>query len=286
MTALIVILICLGLQRYLGIHISLADFDWFKPYHGLLKSTLAKSDLFKGYVGIAVVVLPLMLVVALVDYLLNDWIFSVLDLAFGVLVLMYCMDARDLKQRLSGYLGGEEGKKADADKQVSEFLNGNVPSADQEKARGVTTAIFTQSLHQVFSVLFWYLILGTSGAVLYFAVTLISQNESEFSEMQQANAMVLGVLDWVPVRLLGLSFALVGSFGSVFAAWVKALAAGIERSNEFATEFGLAAMGIDIQSGSANSSVDECSNAADLVFRTQVIWVVVIAVLVLVRFVR
>lgn len=305
---LIIVLICLGVQRYLNINFSLADYNWFKPYSDLLKGSVGK--MLNGYVGVAIVVLPVVIVVWLLSLLFSGVVFGLLSLVISIGVLFYCMDGRDLSGQLSAYLGGSENKAsaevaaseanpkavegsessaspkaASADQQVADFLNADVPTGQAETARAITTAVFTKSLHFVFSVLFWFLLLGTFGALLYFMVATIQQYaDQEFPEMKEANGVVLGVLDWVPVRLLGLSMALVGSFAAVFGRWMKSLTAGIEQSNQFATDFGLSALGKDSQDVQS-ADVEENKSALELVFRSLVVWVVVVAVLTIVAFV-
>jgi len=277
---LIIILLCLGLQRYLNINVSLADYDWFKPYTDIIKKSAEK--LLNGYVGVAVVALPVVVVVWLIHAALGGVAYGILGLVISVVVLFYCMDGHDLTDNLKTYLGMSQ--EGDADKEVSDFLGGNVPEGAAEKVRAITDVTFTKSLHNVFSVLFWYLILGTFGALLYFMVSLINKNaDKEFPAMKEANALVLGVLDWIPVRLLGLSMALVGSFGSVFGRWMKALTAGLERSNEFATEFGLAAIGKD-PAKVDDADVQENKDALAIVFRALIVWVVFVALLTIVAF--
>lgn len=265
--ALLTILICIGLQRYLDIRVSLADYDWFKPYYSFLEKNLGKTPVWTGFGGVAAIVLPASLIVGFVDYLFNDWVRGVLDFLFSIAVLFYCLDARDYGKLLSAYL-----KKEGETDQVVEFVGGDVASNDSEKQ--VTEAVFTKSLHQVFSVLFWFCLLGPFGAVLYFLVALVNQSESTQS-FQTQSAQVLGVMDWVPVRLLGLTFALVGSFSNVFMPWVKTLSETIAKSNELAVRFGLASLGID----GKKPDMETVQGAVDLCFRAQVVWVVVLALM-------
>jgi cobalamin biosynthesis protein CobD/CbiB len=84
---------------------------------------------------------------------------------------------------------------------------------------------------QVFAVLFWFTVLpGPAGAVLYRATLLLAQ-EWRGSEVGEDDTPIarsraafgaparklLWLLDWVPVRLTALSFAVVGDFED--AAW-------------------------------------------------------------------
>jgi cobalamin biosynthesis protein CobD/CbiB len=88
---------------------------------------------------------------------------------------------------------------------------------------------------QVFAVLFWYLILpGPAGAVLYRLCALLADEwravlphgdtdttplARDRSEFGRPVRRLLGLLDWVPVRLTALSFAIVGDFEDAIYCW-------------------------------------------------------------------
>jgi adenosylcobinamide-phosphate synthase len=87
------------------------------------------------------------------------------------------------------------------------------------------------SYRQVFAALFWFTVLpGPAGALLYRAAALLADEwredvrGAEPTPMAQARAIfggparwLLWLLDWIPVRLTALSFAIVGDFED--AAW-------------------------------------------------------------------
>jgi len=74
-------------------------------------------------------------------------------------------------------------------------------------------------------VLFWFLLLGPFGALLYRLVALCAQGEAAKrlpeGAVRAAHA-TLAVLDWPVAQLMTLALALVGNFDSVFTAWKDA----------------------------------------------------------------
>jgi cobalamin biosynthesis protein CobD/CbiB len=91
----------------------------------------------------------------------------------------------------------------------------------------------TDAYRQVFAVLFWFLVLpGPAGAVLYRAAVLLAdewradvpgddttpllRSRAEFGKPARA---LLDVLDWIPVRLTALGFAIVGDFEDAAYCW-------------------------------------------------------------------
>jgi adenosylcobinamide-phosphate synthase len=89
------------------------------------------------------------------------------------------------------------------------------------------------SYRQVFATLFWFTVLpGPAGAVLYRAAALLAEEWREAPRGEDQTPItrardafgapsrrLLWVLDWVPVRLTALSFAVVGDFEDAIYAW-------------------------------------------------------------------
>lgn len=209
-----IILLVIGIQRYLNIRFSLSEMDWFKPYRAMVQNTLGKATV-KGYVGLAIIVLPIALLVWLLNMLLGGNL--LLGFVIGAIVLFYTLDARDLSNQISTYLGGEKKEKGkSADEELKDFLQDMMPTSAKSsasaatatsakatkssaaaaaatsttptkssatstfpatpsgKARAVSSKILLWSQHHVFSILFWYLFFGVFGAVVYFLVHRLS----------------------------------------------------------------------------------------------------------------
>jgi cobalamin biosynthesis protein CobD/CbiB len=103
----------------------------------------------------------------------------------------------------------------------------------QDVARLAIERGLIDAYRQVFAVLFWFVVLpGPLGAVLYRAAVLLADEwrgpvpgvaptpqvlaRAEFGHAAQ---LVLACLDWIPVRLTALSFAVVGDFEDAVACW-------------------------------------------------------------------
>ncbi len=267
--SLLIVLLCIGLQRYLDMPVPIIAYNWFKPYVSFLEKFLKSTPLWSGFAGVATVVLPVSLIIALFSFITKGWLLGLFHIGFSTLVLLYCLDARDYSTLLSGYLA--KGEVANGHEQAEKFVGHTLPKTEAAAHKALTEAVFTKSLHQVFSILFWFLLLGSFGAVVYFVLALLNKTE-ELKTLHKAGAQILGIMDWVPVRLLGLSFALVGSFSNVYKPWVKALQQRVAKSNELAVTFGLAALGVD----GKKESLDTIQGAIDLCFRSQVVWVVIL----------
>ncbi len=103
----------------------------------------------------------------------------------------------------------------------------------QDVARLSIERGLVDAYRNVFAVLFWFLVLpGPAGAVLYRLVTLLAEEwrgelprgdvtplARERGQFGRAVRRLLWVLDWVPVRLTALSFAVVGDFEDAVYCW-------------------------------------------------------------------
>jgi cobalamin biosynthesis protein CobD/CbiB len=103
----------------------------------------------------------------------------------------------------------------------------------QDVARLTIERGLVDAYRQVFAVLFWYLVLpGPTGAVLYRCAALLAEEwradplrgdttplARDRAEFGRPASRLLLLLDWVPVRLTALSFAVVGDFEDAIYCW-------------------------------------------------------------------
>ncbi|MDR0247755.1 MAG: regulatory signaling modulator protein AmpE [Burkholderiales bacterium] len=84
----------------------------------------------------------------------------------------------------------------------------------------------------VFGVVFWFLIFGPTGAAFYWMLSLVTREWSENpvgeditpltvtrSELGKVARWLLFILDWLPIRFLAFSFAIVGDFEDAIYQW-------------------------------------------------------------------
>lgn len=282
---LIVILMSLGLERYLGIGAILKRFSWFDRYVSLLKSWGKSPKLWQGFVGVAWVVLPVTLLVALVYFLLANLFFGTVSMMLGFFILLYCLGPDDLHHDMQTYFALQ---KSNDQEGVNNFLHkflGNVPANEQMLHRAVTDQIFIQANQRVFAVIFWFLILGPIGALLYrmssLLVRYLDLRSAEFDHsFVEASQKWLSILDWVPVRIVGLLYGLAGNLSAGALKWMKQVCTGLQHNDEILTRCGLSAMNIESDTVSS-ASFEENQQAVAIVDRVLVITLVVVAIFTL-----
>jgi len=261
---LIIILIAIVVQRFMKFNSYSHQFDWASHYFQWMNSKVKSITTGHGLVGVAILVVPIVLIAAIVFGIAYGF-FGLLGVGILQLVLVwYCLDARDIEKE------------------------------PFEKATSET--ILLTSYRNLFANLFWYGFFGPVGLVLYVVVGRLSpvipkslpaastssaENEGEADQdpleqpqksdgsLHEYLMKIQGVLDWVPVRLLGLSFALVGHFAAVFKLWLQKLFHGVSDVQSLVVEWGQAALKLDTEEGSP------LAPAIHLVDRSLLVWLVV-----------
>ena len=130
------------------------------------------------------------------------------------LVLLYSFGRGDLDTQVKVYTdalgrGDEQAAYHDAaafniSEQEGEAVNWQ--EFHQETLQALPYRFFERDM----AVIFWFMIAGAPGALLYRLLILSQEKEQETG--QELAGRWLWILEWVPVRLMGLTMALVGNF--------------------------------------------------------------------------
>lgn len=285
---LIIILVALGLQRYLDAMAPAAIPAWFNRYLRVMQKFVNKIGLGSNVVGVIILVLPIVLIIGLIDILCSGFLFGLFKFIWGLFILWYCLDARDLKARLNSYflaLSKNDNLIATAEARqfaVSEILSEN--PAQNEVARAVTNEVFWHSAVRLFGILFWFIMLGPMAAAAYYLVIVIREaavsGNSEYTEFLRPASQLCDVIGWIPTRFIALAYALVGHFVSSFNYLRKVILTGISKTREIAINSGLAALGIE-HIDVIHADAEENLAAINLVNRAIVLWIVIVAIFTL-----
>jgi len=89
-----------------------------------------------------------------------------------------------------------------------------VADNSEELLEGVQGYLLWQAYQSFFAVIFWYFLLGPVAALSYRLLALAAEHGKTPALIERAGQL-RHAFDWVPVRLLAASFALVGNFVAV-----------------------------------------------------------------------
>jgi AmpE protein len=276
----VVTLIALLIERFFDWS-HLRRWYWYANYQGAVMRRFPRQS---SYTILALTTIPLLIAVAVIQVILKNPMYGFLELLFQLLIFLYCLGPQNLW--------------ADTFACINALVHGDSQSA-AEKLKisfGVTDAASMQSLHgqlldnifiaanrRVFAVVFWFIVLGPVGAVLYRAVTLSSSGfpkHEAVPELVQSARSVESVLDWIPIRLFTWMFALGGHFVKVVSCWRKKAVFTLDVNEKLLTDCGAAALGSDDSEHVREDGSVERS-AVGLLDRAFVITLVIIAIVVL-----
>ena len=159
------------------------------------------------------VVLPLV-VLALVLVIVGSVAYGWLALPIHLLVLIYSLGRGDVKATLGSFRDACRRGDQEAAVLVAERDLGVQADNEEQLLGGAQTYLLWQIYQGFFAVIFWYFVLGPVAALAYRLLALASEHGKTPALVERAT-QARHAFDWVPVRLLAASFALVGNFVAV-----------------------------------------------------------------------
>lgn len=239
---LLALLIALALYGLWGSGGPLQQDGWFVTLHRALAQWLSGSALqLVAVLGPALATLLLLVVI-------DDALFGLLGLALLTALLLWAFGRGNLGAALAEYL--ERWSRGDF-QAAFELLQAS--GADDRPAPDVADPaalhalarqrLYYRDFERVFAVLFWFVALGAAGAIAYRLAALehrhgaapaaAGEPQTVEGEPEAAATVVppavhgglplMFWMDWVPARLLAVSYALVGDFDACLYRWRAAL---------------------------------------------------------------
>lgn len=231
---LLAILAALGLEQWRAFAWRVAVEHAFVGYARRLERQLNGGTPGQGVVATVLALLPPVLLAWLLWWAANE-VHPLLGLVFNALVLYLLMGFRRFSHALSVIIQAfKDGDIAAARRALAGWRGGWTSELGSDDiARLAIERGLVDAYRQVFAVLFWFLVLpGPMGAVLYRATVLLAvewQGDAigddstpvlrSRAEFGRAARGLLVLLDWIPVRLTALSFAIVGDFEDAAYCW-------------------------------------------------------------------
>lgn len=269
---LIITFIALLVERYGGGSLArLRHLAWFSAYQALFDRYLSKYTFWRLGVRPVVYLLPILLLVALVHVWLQAFS-QTASVLFSLIALWYCLGPENLYTQLSMCFY----KSADAQQEPIDTKNMNLAFGlslhhDDANARLIfcDTALSLAN-QRLAATLLWFIVLGPVGAFLYRLLAQYAQQS-----VDPAAVYVQHMLEWIPARLLGMSYALTGSFIHVMPVWFAGFLAKPEHNHRLLVACARAAFNINDKE-QYDVSVKP-SQVVALLDRSFVLWLVVIA---------
>ena len=292
--SLIILLICLIAERFLLDRQQMRQPHWLDEYSYWFERQELPAWMLNGYGGILALLLPPLLAVALVQQLLDESLFGIPGALFAILVLLFSFGPLDLDDQIKQLQDAQNRQDADRTRQIArELLEDEPPPNEPGFSQALAEAVLVQANQRVFAVIFWFLLLGPIGAVLYRLSCSLPKLQTTTREIEffVNSKQWLAMLDWIPARLTAATYAIAGSFEDALYGWRN-------YHRQRFDEFDSSASGILICTGAGALRLTELidNNADDaliegqqyllksamgLVWRSLVVWLVLIALFTL-----
>ncbi len=174
-----------------------------------------------GFLGVLILVLPVLMVAELLRWTLNGWVYLLLQ----VVVLYAALSIRGLTEHGRAVSDALHGGDLDlARQQVGRIVSRRASELDEQGvAAAASESMLENGADAVFASLFWFLVAGLPGVLLHRMVNTLDamwgyRNE-RYLYFGRVAARLDDVLNWVPARLTALTYALLGNTRLAWRSW-------------------------------------------------------------------
>lgn len=279
---LIAILLVLALERFVGAVDHLRSYQWFDSYWRWLENRLSQRPLWQGPLGVLTVMVPPLLLLGLLSwglYLLNPAV----DFLLAVVILLYSLGPADLGHQLKHYQAAlREGDHETAERELRGFHRN-----DAGQLSGILGSILEQANERIFAVLFWFVILGPGGALLYrLSAELHRHHADVHGRFSDSVRDLHNLLNWPSARLVALGYALAGSLVEAIESWRDNEARSLAVNENVLRESGLGALqfrqiyGDETETAAQDEDIVEWIDSVHgLQVRTLIVWLSIFGIM-------
>ncbi|WP_342227135.1 hypothetical protein [Rickettsiella endosymbiont of Rhagonycha lignosa] len=235
----ITLLLCLGLERCLHRGNFLSRFNWFEQYVSKINDLTKNNNWSQQYFfPLLFVVLPIVIPVAIIYFLSATFVQGLLAFLIGAVVLFYCL--------------------------------GPINIFDTKQ---IHQPIFWQANESLFAVIFWMALLGPIAALVYRLVERSAHIHPSYPALGKSAQQVRALLDWLPVRLFSILFALAGNFVQTSHFCLDYLLRDVSLNRELIEKSGRIALGLDESTEFTNENYD---SALRLIDRDLILFLIIV----------
>lgn len=309
---LLALLVVLAVEHYLRWGAEYRNFVWLISWRKTLDKHFSDKPFFSDWAGLAFILLAPILALLVFINLFSGFIYFLVFFVISCAVLFLTLGPKPLESSLNQYFEFKEKDDMHSASLAlqSEFSqqgssNSDVDGSEGDPIRRATHIILRESQLRYFSVIFWFVILGPFGALLYrltyeylilCSKQLLSQDENKSSEVTELESddlvdidqhqvfekhlqlltTITYWLEWLPSRVTAFIFLLVGDFVKSFTVLKKNLFNFSSDNQQLVIQTGIASLGLKAQNDSEKTENNE---AVALIKRSFIIYLVLVAIL-------
>jgi len=274
--------------------VSVRDYGWYRRWLQWLDARFPSDGLWRGRYGIVLALVGPLLVVGLFQAALDKPLLGFAGLVFAIAALFYAWGPRDLDIDVEAIVSASDptSRREAAARLASP---GAAPTLD---APSLVEAVFRNAQRRWFGVLFWFLLFGAVGALLYRLTALTCEEDAADLPIDTRGGArtLLSILDWPVAQLMTLALALAGDFDTVFSAWKDNGGATLQFDAGFLAAAGRASVRTELADEAMDyadhgvvapgvlvavmGELPELRDAMSLVWRILLLWLAVLALFV------
>lgn len=175
---------------------------------------LERSGKVHPWWTLSILILAPVALLVLLLHVLEPVAYGLLALPVHLLVLVYSLGRGDVKAALGPFRDAWRRGDEQAALHVAERDLGLAADDAQSLIKRVQGHLLWQAYQSFFAVIFWYFLLGPAAALAYRLLALTMDNSRQ-PALQSLAGQLRHAMDWLPVRVMTVSFALVGNFVAV-----------------------------------------------------------------------
>ena len=219
---IIVVVLALAFLQIWGANNPLHSDQWFYRWSHYVRDWSFGNAEWRTFLSVA---LPLLLVLIINEVLASQSIW--ITLPFVVLVLLYSFGRGEFFAFVRSYTQACYVEDWDSATQRALQFQVNLDDVERDDWASLHQHVLDEAAYRgferLFAVLFWFLVLGPVGALMYRLVFLLLKQQTDSQQTGTAGQALLErwqfLLDWPAVRVLGITFAMTGNFSSSFEQW-------------------------------------------------------------------
>ena len=208
----LVLLLAVWIEKFSALrHRVQRDGGWVRELHKLEASPRMAN---RPWLILVVLVLLPVALLGLLLVVLEPVAYGLLALPVHLLVVIYSLGRGDLLAGLGPFRDAWRREDLQAAAHVAKRDLDICADSGEQLLERVEGHLLWQAYQSFFAVIFWYFLLGPVAALSYRLLALAEEHGQNPAVVERA-AQLRHAFDWVPVRLLAASFALVGNFVAV-----------------------------------------------------------------------
>lgn len=280
---LLIILLAWFIEHFAGVTDAVRNLEWFPRYVRALENRCNRYSLWNGPAGVVLTLALPVLVLALLLWILLK-LFYPLAIVLSLVCLLYALGPGFVHARLDDYIHAlEEGDT----ERIRQLSAGFVPGAEAQAPsdRQVLEGVLLYANHRLFAILFWFMVLGPCGAVLYRLSGVLLQEYREIhGDYAEAVKDLLHILAWPSSRLFALGNALSGNMVDALEGWREVEEKSLQVNEEVVRASGMGALNYRPDEGAPDQIEDRVywlHVLQGMLNRTLLLWLTILGLMTL-----